>query len=322
MTAPGQTVWTELTGLPDELLALAERCLAADGGMPLATDPGFLGRRWAAPGVSAFGLVAADGSLAAAGAARLTPSGPFFTGLVDPAARGHGLGAALLDHGLSLAAGARAVAGPGKHAAVDDSAAAGGSSAEDGPLSAPGVTVETESLTEDAAALFESRGLRQVFAEDVMRIELGDSLPAPVEWPPDVTVVSWDGAVVQRFHATYHASFRDRPGFPGDPADEWIAENEDDDDFRPDSSLLVTVPGLGDAGFITTARDWVVQVGVVPAARRHGLAAALLLEALSRLRAAGSTHAWLTVNVNNPGAATLYRRLGFTDRGRRARYQP
>jgi mycothiol synthase len=72
---------------------------------------------------------------------------------------------------------------------------------------------------------------------------------------------------------------------------------------------------------VTAARDWIVQVGVVPAARRRGLAAALVSEALGRLRAEGSDQAWLTVNVNNPGAAAVYRRLGFEGRGRRARYQ-
>ncbi|MFC6608220.1 hypothetical protein ACFQFC_14335 [Amorphoplanes digitatis] len=33
-----------------ELVLLARRCLDADGGLPLAADPGFLRGRWAAPG--------------------------------------------------------------------------------------------------------------------------------------------------------------------------------------------------------------------------------------------------------------------------------
>jgi mycothiol synthase len=286
MTATGETIWTELNGMPAELLALAERCYAADGGLPLATDPGFLGRRWAGEGVTAFGLRGADGGLLAAGAVR---GGPAFTGLVDPAARGRGLGGELLDRGLALAGGA--------------------------------VTVESETLTGEAVELFESRGLRQSFAEDVMHIDLTDvSLPA-VQWPEGATVAAWSEPVARRFHTTYHASFRDRPGFPADPAEEWIAENEDDDDFLPDCSLLVTLPDLGDAGFVTAARGWVVQVGVVPFARRRGLAGALITESLTRMRARGGTHAWLTVNVNNPGAAALYRRLGFLDRGCRARFR-
>jgi len=301
MTATGETTWTELTGVPAELLALAHRCFAADGGMPLATDLGFLGRRWSGDEVTAFGLPAADGSLLAAGAVR---GGPAFTGLVDPAARGRGFGSALLDQGLELAG--RDL--PGRVAAHADIAA----DVE--------ITVESETLTDDAVALFESRGLRQVFAEDVLRIDLTEAPPAAV-WPAEATLSTWSQPVARRFHATYHGAFRDRPGFPADPVDEWIAENEDDEDFLPDSSLLVTLPGLGDAGFITTARGWVVQVGVVPSARRLGLAAALITEALARMRAAGDTHAWLTVNVNNPGAAAVYRRLGFADRGRRARFR-
>ena len=39
------------------------------------------------------------------------------------------------------------------------------------------------------------------------------------------------------------------------------------------------------------------------------------------MRRAGETVITLNVNVNNPGAAALYRRLGFTHAGRRARYQ-
>ncbi len=291
MTATGETTWTELTGVPADLLTLAERCYEADGGLPLATDPSFLGRRWTGERVSAFGVRAADGSLLAAAAARETPDGPAFTGLVDPAARGRGLGGELLDRGLELTAG-------------------------------EAVTVESESLTDAAVSLFESRGLHQIFAEEVMRIDLTSTSLPPAIWPDGAAVSTWNGATALRFHTTYHESFRDRPGFPGDPAEEWIAENEDDTDFLPGASLLVTLPGQGDAGFITAARGWVVQVGVVPFARRQGLAAALILESLSRLRAAGTTQAWLTVNANNPGAADLYRVLGFTSQGRRARYQP
>jgi ribosomal protein S18 acetylase RimI-like enzyme len=77
---------------------------------------------------------------------------------------------------------------------------------------------------------------------------------------------------------------------------------------------------VGDAGFVTAAVGWIVQVGVVPGARRRGLARALVTEALRRMTAAGEPEAWLNVNVNNPGAAALYRRLGFADRGQRARY--
>ena len=92
--------------VPDHLVALAQRCRRADGGMPLADDPAFLRRRWAAPGGVRFGLRAPDGSLLAAGTTCPVPDGGVIvTGLVDPAARGRGLGAEVLDRCLTLAAG-------------------------------------------------------------------------------------------------------------------------------------------------------------------------------------------------------------------------
>jgi mycothiol synthase len=264
-----------------DLIALAARCLAADGGLPLAADPGFLRRRWE---TAATVAVRDSGRLIAAGAVR---DGPTFTALVDPAVRGTGLGSRLLDWGLDR---------PGT------------------------VTVESEGLTPAAEALFASRGLRQVFAEDVMRIELTGTVPHPA-WPAGTALAAWSRANAERFAAVHDAAFRERPGFPGRPPAEWIADVIEDDDFRPDWSVLATVPGVGDAGFVTAAVGWIVQVGVVPAARGRGLAAALVAESLGRRRSQGETEAWLDVNVDNPGAAALYRRLGFTVTGRRARYR-
>ena len=128
--------------MPADLVGLAGRCLRADGGMPQAADPAFLRRRWFVPGAICHGLRTADGSLVAAVAVAPTAARTIVTGLVDRAARGRGLGAWIFDHGL-------AVAGVGR-----------------------AVTVETESATEAAVRFFASRGLAQVFAEDVMRIGL------------------------------------------------------------------------------------------------------------------------------------------------------
>lgn len=293
---PGETArdlpWAEVGGdVPEELVRLARRCLVVDGGLPLAADPGFLRRRWAAAGAVRFGLRGGSGELVAAGVVGPGADGPIFTGLVDPAVRGCGVGGRLLDHGLRVAGGGGAV------------------------------TVETESVSSGVKALFRSRGLRRVFAEDVLWVDLGWFGARPA-WPVGARVVTWSGDVAERFFEVYAASFRGRPGFPEPAAAAWIAGNDDDEEFRPGWSLLVELPGIGDAGFVTAAVGWIVQVGVVPAARRRGLARALVTEALGRMAADGEPEAWLTVNVNNPGAARLYRDLGFLPRGRRARYQP
>jgi ribosomal protein S18 acetylase RimI-like enzyme len=78
-------------------------------------------------------------------------------------------------------------------------------------------------------------------------------------------------------------------------------------------------------GFITcdvsADRGWIDQVGVAPDERRRGLARNLILSAMYQFRAEGLQEASLHVNINNPGAAALYHRLGFVCRLQRARYQ-
>jgi mycothiol synthase len=273
-----------------ELASLATRCLATDGGLPLAADPDFLRRRWQAAGIPTIQGRDHDGRLVAAGTVRPTSAtgGVTFCGLVDPDARGWGLGTYLITWGL-------------------------------GQADQQPVTVETESWTAAAEELFAAHGLRQVFAEDVMRIDLADGVPDPV-WPAGTELAAWSAADAPRFHAVYAAAFRERPGFPNWAAEEWIADLAEDDEFRPQWSVLATLADLGDAGFVTAAVDWIVQVGVAPAARGRGLGGALVTEALRRMRADGGTHAWLDVNVDNP-AVRLYRTLGFEHRGRRARYR-
>jgi mycothiol synthase len=182
--------------------------------------------------------------------------------------------------------------------------------------------VETEALTPEAERLFESRGLRQVFAEDIMRIDLAAGVP-DVSVPANVRMVTWAPETVRRFFAVYEAAFRERPGFPGWPAERWVAWTAGDDEFRPDCSVLATdADDDTDLGFVTCADGWIVQVGVRPEARGRGIAAALVVEALRRMRADGATSALLDVNANNPGAARVYARLGFAVVGRRARFEP
>jgi ribosomal protein S18 acetylase RimI-like enzyme len=288
-----ELTWAPLSdaGFAD-LVLLAEACLGADGGLPLAAEPGFLRRRWTAPGTASRAGRDAEGALVAAAAVRPTAEagGATITVLVDPGSRPRGYAAQLLDWGLEEAA------------------------RRDGP-----VTVETESLTPALAELLASRGLAQVFAEDVMRIDLTRGVPAPV-WPGRTTLLEWSAGTAPRFFEVYQAAFRERPGFPGPHAEDWIGDLAGDEEFRPGWSVLAEVPGIGDAGFVTAAVGWIVQLGVLPEARGNGLGAALMGESLGRMAAAGATEAWLDVNVDN-GAIALYRRLGFRVEGRRARYR-
>ena len=289
--------WRTLTA--DDLAGvagLAGRCLAGDGGLPLVTAEGFLRRRFAAEGGVGWGVVDAGGTLVAAGAVRPQETDgvrrAVCTGLVDPAYRGRGVGAELLDRALT------------KAAAMADH-----------------VTVETEALTDPARELFTTRGLRQTFAEDVMRFDLAGTPVPEVALASGATVTTWSTATAERFFAVYQAAFRERPGFPGWSAQRWIDWTADDEEFRPQWSLLATDPVAGDVAFVTCAEGWIVQVGVRPDQRGRRLGAGLVVEALRRMRAVGRTEALLDVNVDNP-AGELYQRLGFQTIGRRARFEP
>jgi ribosomal protein S18 acetylase RimI-like enzyme len=139
--------------------------------------------------------------------------------------------------------------------------------------------------------------------------------------PSGLTLSQWGQADPARFYAVYQASFRERPGFPGWPRERWIEWIRDDEDFRPEWTLLATIDG-SDVGFVVgEARGWIAQMGVVPSARGRDIGAMMIAEAVQRMRSAGETTVTLNVNVDNPHAAALYRRLGFTRTGRRARYE-
>ncbi|MFL5298168.1 MAG: GNAT family N-acetyltransferase [Phenylobacterium sp.] len=64
----------------------------------------------------------------------------------------------------------------------------------------------------------------------------------------------------------------------------------------------------------------VLTLGVTPAARRRGVASALLATALPVARELGATQTFLEVAVDNGAAIALYERLGFIRAGLRKGY--
>ncbi|MFI7604878.1 GNAT family N-acetyltransferase [Micromonospora sp. NPDC049366] len=276
--------WTTLgeEHLP-ALTGLAEACLAVDGGLPLFARPPLLRARL----LQARTLGAwHGGELVAAVGVGVDRRPVTATGLVRPLWRGRGLGTRLLGWAQEQAGDADLL-----------------------------VTTETASAGGDA--LFAARGLDRTFMEWVLRHDLG-ALPE-VAAPAGVRVepVTWE--IGPELFETYRASFADRPGFDAPEPEEWLGELRADDEYRPDLSLLARGPDGRAVGFVNVLGTWVDQVGVVPQWRGRGLGAYLVVRALRSLAEDGADAVWLCVNDDNPAAA-LYRRLGFTNAGRRTRH--
>jgi [ribosomal protein S18]-alanine N-acetyltransferase len=66
----------------------------------------------------------------------------------------------------------------------------------------------------------------------------------------------------------------------------------------------------------------VLNLATAPQFRRRGVAARLLAAALEEGEGAGLERALLEVRAGNAAAIALYRRFGFRQSGRRARYYP
>jgi mycothiol synthase len=288
---------------------LAQTCYLSDGGIHAMFEPEEISSRFFPDGPgAATGALNAEGQLVAC--ATVNISGDSSTlratiqGHVRPDMRGKGLGTYLMH--WSQAQAQDLLAGGATEQRV--------------------LRIRTESLTESAQQLYLAHGFQNVFEALVMGRDLRQPLP---DWPlpSDVTINHWQPDLSQQFFQAYHAAFRDRPGFPGYSADQWIS-GVNENDHKPEWSLLAWVRGepvgyvIGNIDLtLDPAGGHIWQVGVIPAQRRRGLGSALLVESMRRMQAAGAVSARLEVHVDNPGAIQAYAGLGFVTIDRRARYE-
>lgn len=281
-----QLDWSPLTeaDLP-RIASVAQACLDTDGGLPeLATE-----ERLRALMLTGHGIVGRDpvGEVVAAAALGWNAGQRSVCGLVDPSARGQGIGA-------DLVAWARAEAG-GR------------------PL-----CVIAETVGPEAEALFAQLGLHLVFAEVVMRHDL-TRIPV-VRIPDGVVSLPFTDDTSTAFDHAYRRSFGEQPGYQSGQEEAWGAWLRGREGFLPEDSRVAVDRSGHVAGFVTISRHWIEEVGVVPEWRGRGLGAHLVARSLTAMRHRGEDACWLCVDVENPARA-LYERLGFVAYGRRARYE-
>ena len=117
-------------------------------------------------------------------------------------------------------------------------------------------------------------------------------------------------ALLEAVHAGCFAEAWDAASFAaliGSGAVAWLALEEE----RP-VGLLVTRLAAGEGEIIT--------IGILPAARRRGLARLLLAHGLAEAGGAGCRMMFLEVGCANAAALALYRAMGFREVGRRRDY--
>ena len=301
-------IWRAITR--DDLMALvklAEECQLVDGGLAFLNEPGNLKDRYFpdAPG-TAIGAFSADERIVACSTVHLARASDteraIIVGQVQPEWRNKGIGTYLMRWSQVQAQALFNTAGAGKRL----------------------LRVATESLTQSTIHQYHTNGFESVFEELVMGRDLRLPLPdSPL--PPDISITTWQPTLADQFFEAYDAAFRERPGFPGYSAAQWISDYNENENFKPEWSLLARTGDGLPVGFVAASAEhpggFVEQVGVIPEQRRRGIASALIVETMRRMQAAGKSTAQLTVNINNPGAIQTYIVLGFAIVGRRAKYE-
>ena len=144
---------------------------------------------------------------------------------------------------------------------------------------------------------------------------MADPIPQ-VSLAPGLTFHAWTPDLAQEFYQVYRAAFQARPGFPGWTEEVWVSAFTGDEDFRPDLSFLLKNENSPVSYALVDVaagsnEGWVSQMGVAPRWRRRGFGGAVLVEVMRRLSSEGLQSIGLDVNVNNPEAANLYKKLGF-----------
>ncbi len=269
----------------DDLVRLGQACLDRDGGLPDVADPEHL-RKVFVTDTAICGRDELGEIVAAAAVARNSAGERIAAALVDPAVMGRGIGEELA-------------------AWVDEHAG--------GPVS-----LVMDSMSPEAERLFARLGLRRVLAETVMCHPLRT---IPVVRPPEnIITIPFTDDTSMAFQHAYTASFCDQPGYDAGSGQAWGRWLREQRGFQPEDSRVALDRDGHVAGFVTISKNWIEEVGVVPAWRGRGLGAHLVARSLTAISKRGASLAWLAVGCDNP-ARSLYQRLGFRDCGTRALYE-
>ena len=205
---------------------------------------------------------------------------------VHPAARGRGVGSALVEKAEGFAA-SRGLA-----------------------------RVHLTVVNEDGRSLARERGYELVRHFWRMEIDVAGSEPPEPELPEGVIIRQYrPGADDRALHAMHEEAFSEHWEFVATELDEWRGWRQEREDYVPALwQLAVADDEIAGAALCFGERDrgWVLDLGVGKRWRGRGLGLALLRAGFRELRRRGFTKVGLEVDsANETGATRLYERAGM-----------
>jgi mycothiol synthase len=195
---------------------------------------------------------------------------------------------------------------------VDRAEAVAAERADERPSAVHAIVVAGD---ESQETLLASRGYRHVRVTHEMEIAL-DGPRCDVPLPGGITARTFEpGRDERTFWRVHEEAFEGHFGFVPKPYESFAAEWYESDDWDPSRVLFAEVDGhvVAEVAWIDAGADgYIPSLGVVPAYRRRGIAAALLSRAFDDVAAAGKARATLSVDTENAtGAVGVYERAGM-----------
>ena len=227
-------------------------------------------------------------------------------GGVHPAARGRGIGRALLAwqraRAEQLAAARRAELGQ--------------------PVPAD-LRIELPHSASSAAALFTRAGLGVQQTSLLLRAPLDDRVTR-IPAPDGLAITPFSPALDDRMRTAHNTAFLGLRGFQPWSGDTWRTWATGHRSFRPDWTYLALARGEV-AGYVLCqafpdewpalgwSQGYIAKLGILPAWRGRGIARSLLSWAMAAFAADGMQYAGLDVDSGNTPAERLYASMGFEE---------